>query len=464
MLNRKELQMSLESMRNEFFEAVNKNNRKMQEHMAKEILRLEVILQEEQVKKHMLDLEKKISNEVILTLVPEEVYKQASLEKSFKKKLTEIYNEGKGASNLSLTKIQKETILSGIRDRIGVTPNKEQIEFVNGFNKAQASKLIRLLKGISFYNQRLAVTQALNTLKHREDYAEILFEVNENIFKKEWFDLNNELLKISNELQPPTDAQVRKIVDVARYIETHNTLKYEFGIDVNQFEERPEGKLYYTFNWNALKEKVGKCFNKEDASNFIQTYYYITNMYEPRKLDKDQMNHLRGLYMQLGEYECTKTTYLSIINKDNYDLICKELESKVRYNKIADGEANMKYRQAIYEENNLVKRSKYVRETRSFVVASEQEEAKELCNFIFGIYSCVGQEVPDEMNKLLPYFIQRGSTIYATVEEQHYKEFRRMVFEQRQIIREVDPEFQWGALVANQPLHVLKALGLDMMM
>lgn len=464
MLNKRELQLSLESMRNEFFEAVSKNNRKMQEHMAKEILRLELVLQEEQVKKHMKELQEQVSSEVILNLVAEEVYKQGSLEKSFKKKLTEIYNEGKGASNQLLTDTQRKTILDGIRDRIGVIPDETQIKFISKLNRVQSSQLIRLLKGISFYNQRLKVTKALETLKDREDYAEIIFEVNENIFKKEWFDLNNELLIIADELQPPTDAQVRKIVDVSRYIETHNTLKSEFGIDVNEYEERPEGKLYYTFNWNALKEKVTKCFNKEEASNFIQTYYYVSNIYEPKKLDREQISHLRGLYMQLGEYECTKMTYLMTIQKDTYDIICQQLESRVRYNKIADGVGNMKYREAIYNENNLVKRSKYTRETRSNLLRQEQEEAKELCDFIFGIYSCVGQEVPDEMNRLLPYFIQSTEAKYASVEEQHYDEFRKMVFEQRNIIRKVDPDFNWGQYICNQPLHILKALGLDIMM
>ena len=116
------------------------------------------------------------------------------------------------------------------------------------------------------------------------------------------------------------------------------------------------------------------------------------------------------------------------------------------------------------KQNPLVKRSRYARETRSIILKQEQEEAKEMCDFIFGIYSCVGQEVPEEMNRLLPYFIQRGETIYANVEEQHYAEFRKLVFEQRQIIREVDPSFNWGAMIANQPMHILKALGLDMMM
>ena len=105
-------------------------------------------------------------------------------------------------------------------------------------------------------------------------------------------------MAMSYELQEPTDSQVRRIADVARYIETHETLKSEFGIDVRDFEYRPEDKLYYTFNWSALRETIKIKFNRESAFNFIQTYDYITNYYEGNKLDNTQMNTLKNLYIQ----------------------------------------------------------------------------------------------------------------------------------------------------------------------
>ena len=464
MLNRRELEMSLEGMRKEFVEALQKGNTRMQDLMAKEILRLEMILQEEQVKKELHKVKEQINIEISFNIEEEEVLRQVALEKSFSKKLKEIYAQKKDTSNTLLSERQAQTIMAGMRDRVGLEINAKQIEFIKSLNVNQASEIIRLLNGISFYNQRLQVTKALETLKDREDYGMIYLEVKNNIYRKEWFDMNNELLAMSRELQQPSDAQIRRIADVARYVETHNTLKTEFGIDVNDFEQRPEGKLYYVFNWNALKETIKEKINKEEASNFIQTYDYITNFYEGNKLDRDQINHLRGLYMQLGEYECTKMTYLMTITKQYFDTICKELESRIRYNKIAKNESNKKYREAMYTDNTLIKKSKHNRETRSIVVKKEQEEARELCNFVFGIYSCVGQSVPEEMDRILPYFVEGGETKYASVEEQHYSEFRRLVFEQRDLIREIDPEFNWGAYVCNQQTHVLKVLGLDMMM
>ena len=462
MKNRVELVKALEGMRKEFVEALQKGNTKMQDLMAKEILRLEMILQEEEVKKSIFEVKEKLNQDIVFEIETEVVFRQGALEKSFKKKLKELYLEKKDTSNNSLSERQAQTIMSGMRDRVGLDINAEQIAFINKLNINQASEIIRLLNGISFYNQRLQVTKALETLKDREDYGMILLEVKNNIHRKEWFDMNSELITMSRELQEPTEAQIRKIADVARYIETHKTLIMDFDIDVNEFEQRPDGKLYYTFNWNALKSEIKEKFNRESASNFIQTYDYITNFYEGNKLDKDQITHLRNLYMQLGEYECTKMTYLMTITKQYYDTITKELESKVRYNKIANNESNKKYREAIYTDNNLVKRNAKSREVRSISVKKEQQEARELCNFVFGIYSCIGQSVPEEMDRILPYFVEGGECKYAGVEEQHYGEFRRLVFEQRELIKEIDPHFQWGAFVCNQPTHILKALGLDM--
>ena len=354
--------------------------------------------------------------------------------------------------------------MAGLRDRIGMDIDAKQISFINNLNANQASDIIKVLSGISFYNQRLMISEALESLKHRDDFDMILDEVKRNIHRREWFELNKDLLAMSYELQEPTDSQVRRIVDVARYIETHETLLSEFGINVQDFEYRPEDKLYYTFNYNLLKEVVKAKFNRESAHNFIQTYDYITNYYEGNKLDNTQMNTLRNLYIQLGEYECTRLTYLTTIGVNNFEYICRDLESRVRLNKIANNKSTQRFRKAIMEDNTLVKFSaRESREVRSLVLKEEQQQARELTNFVFNLYSCVGQEVPEEMSGILPYFVQGGEVKYALVEEQHYAEFRQMVFEQRDVIREVNPTFMWGSFIASQPTHILQVLGLDML-
>ena len=463
MLNTVELRKSIESMKREYAEAVLKGNNIFAKKMIDEIVRLEVITSEENIKKNLDMLEQSKNAEIEFDMMEEESLCQEEIERKFSNQLGKIYQQKKNSTNVLLTETQKKTIIAGITDRIGMDINDKQMEFINNLNKNQASGIIRLLSGISFYNQRAMLTKSIEILKNREDFAMILHEIKLNIHQKAWFDANEDLLRMSRELQEPTEAQVRRIADVAKYTETHYTLKNEFGIDVEDFEYRPEGKLYYIFNWRALNEEIKNKFNRESASNFIQTYDYISNIHEGTRLDKDQMQDLKVRYIQLGEYEKTRMTYLMTITKDYYDYIIKDLDERVRLNKIAQNLKDSRVREAM-KQNPLIKKSKYARETRSIVLKQEQEEAKEMCDFIFGIYSCVGQEVPEEMNKLLPYFIQRGETVYANVEEQHYAEFRKLVFEQRQIIREVDPSFNWGAMIANQPLHILKALGLDIMM
>ena len=463
MLNTVELRKSIESMKREYAEAVLKGNNIFAKKMIDEIVRLEVITSEENIKKNLEMIEESKNAEIEFDMMEEESLCQEEIERKFSNQLGKIYQQKKNSTNVLLTETQKKTIIAGITDRIGMDINDKQMEFINNLNKNQASGIIRLLSGISFYNQRAMLTKSIEILKNREDFAMILHEIKLNIHQKAWFDANEDLLRMSRELQEPTDAQVRRIADVAKYTETHYTLKNEFGIDVEDFEYRPEGKLYYIFNWRALNEEIKNKFNRESASNFIQTYDYISNIHEGTRLDKDQMQDLKVRYIQLGEYEKTRMTYLMTITKDYYDYIIKDLDERVRLNKIAQNLKDSRVREAM-KQNPLIKKSKYARETRSIVLKQEQEEAKEMCDFIYNIYAVIGQDIPEEMNRLLPYFIQRGETVYANVEEQHYAEFRRLVFEQRQLIKEIDPTYKWGAMIADQPMHILKALGLDMMM
>lgn len=462
MLNRRELELVLENLKAEYMEALERGNKRIQNNIVNQILNLEVTLKEDEFKNNMREV--KLSEEVEFVFDETEAFRQQAILNSFRKKLKELYKKYYNTTTAQISTRQAETIMAGLRDRVGMDIDAKQIEFINNLNANQASEIIKVLSGISFYNQRLMLSEALETLKYRDDFALILEEVKNNIHKREWFEHNKDLMAMSYELQEPTDSQVRRIADVSRYIETHETLKSEFGIDVRDFEYRAEDKLYYTFNWSSLREAIKVKFNRESAFNFIQTYDYITNYYEGNKLDNTQMNTLKNLYIQLGEYECTRLSYLCTIPNQNFEMLCRELESRVRLNKIANNKSTQRFRQAIMEDNTLVKFSaRESREVRSLVLKEEQQQARELTNFIFNIYSCVGQEVPEEMSGILPFFIQAGEVKYSLVEEQHYLEFRRMVFEQRDIIKEVNKDFNWGAFICNQPTHILKVLGLDML-
>ena len=463
MMNRRELELVLENLKAEYMEALERGNKRIQNNIVNQILNLEVTLKEDEFKNNMREV--KINEEVEFVFDETEAFRQQAILNSFRKKLKELYKKYHNTTTAQISTRQAETIMAGLRDRVGMDIDAKQIEFINNLNANQASEIIKVLSGISFYNQRVMLSEALETLKYRDDFALILEEVKNNIHKREWFEHNKDLMAMSYELQEPTDSQVRRIADVSRYIETHETLKSEFGIDVRDFEYRAEDKLYYTFNWSSLREAIKVKFNRESAFNFIQTYDYITNYYEGNKLDNTQMNTLKNLYIQLGEYECTRLSYLCTIPTQNFEMLCRELESRVRLNKIANNKSTQRFRQAIMEDNTLVKFSaRESREVRSLVLKEEQQQARELTNFIFNIYSCVGQEVPEEMSGILPYFVQGGEVKYALVEEQHYAEFRKMVFEQRAVIKEVNPGFNWGAFIANQPEHILRVLGLDMLM
>lgn len=465
MKNRKQLEIMLGNYRKEFFEAVDKGNKYMQDYCAQEILRLELVLQEEKEKNQIKDIKVNALKDIEFEMEEEEIINQNNLEKAFSEELKKIVHKYEGTSNTKVTAKQAETIRNGMRDRVGLDLNKAQIEFVNNLNQVQASNIIRLLAGISFKQQRLMITLACNTIKTEKPdiYEKLYIEVKNNIYKKVWFDMNKELIYIADDLTPATDAQVRKIADLAKYPETRYTLLNDFNIDVDKFEERTDAG-YFIFNFTKLKIEVAEKFNKQNAYNFIQTWGYISNFYEGNKLDQTQLNHLRSLYTQLGDYDKTKLTYLSTITKNNYDKIALDLEEKVDRNKVANSLASKELMrelfQDVYGSGNTVYKSTIV----GTKLTNEQQQAKDFVSFIHQLYSCIGQEVPAEMQELMPYFVEGGEIKYAVIEENEYARFRKMVFEQREVIKEIDPQFNWGYFICKQPTHILVALGLDMML
>ena len=476
MKNINEIVLTIRDLKMEFAEACEKSvgltgkalerNENYRNKLVNEMLRLESIAREEverqgkeRVNISKVNIEFEIAEE-------DTAIKQDSIVSSFRKTMKKVYNEQLNTSNKEISERQRETILSGLRDRIGIDVDQQVMAFVNKFNYNQANELIKILRGVSFFGERLLVTNAVKTLSHREDYEEILQEVTKNIHKKAWMDANKDLINIANELQAPTEPQIRKIANVAKYPETAEALK-EFGIDVRDYEVRalsPSGDVqpFYTMNWNLLRKDIEDRMNRESASNFIQTYDYITNYYEGRNLESHERNHLRSLYIQLGDYECTRPSYLNTILKDQYDYVSSKLEEAVRLEKVLRNTEKSRFREAMLTDKTRVKRE--ARETRSVVLKTEQEQARDFTSFVFNIYAVIGQETPEEATRILPYFVEGGEIKYATVEEVHYQEFRKLVFEQREVIKQVNPSFNWGAFLCNQPTHILKALGLDMMM
>lgn len=474
MKNLNEIVFIIRDLKDEYAEAVERGmkltgkakemNERHRNNIINEILRYESVVKEYHETKARETIDATQIETVFDVVEEDKPLRQDTIVKSFKKELKRILNEYENTSNKAVSENQRQTILSGFRDRIGLEVDQELMGFVNRFNFNQASELIKIMRGISFYNQRVLVTNAVKTLKHREDYEVLLAETCKFIHKREWFEVNKDIFALANELQAPTEAQVRRIANVSKYPETAMALK-DYGIDVMDYEHRVvkdgEEKMYYTMNWELLKKDIEAKFNRESASNFIQTYDYITNFYEGRNLDTQQRNHLRQLYIQLGEMDKTRPSHLNTILKEQYEIISARLEEAVRLEKAIRNTSKSKVREAML--NDKTRTMRVARETRSAVVKEEQEMARDFTSFVFNIYAVIGQEVPDEARDILPYFIAGGEIKYALVEEQHYGAFRKLVFEQRDVIKQVNPNFNWGAYLFNQPTHILVALGLDMM-
>lgn len=439
----------------ELFESILKDNVKMQAICVEQIIKLEQDKLEEEVRVK----NEQINSELIsFELATDKSINEDKIVASFGKKLKEIYKDTRFISDVIASDRQRMTIFDGLRDRVGMTLDKRQISFINGLNTKQASEVIRLLKGISFLNQRQQLTEVVKGMRDNEKFAEILGEVKKNIHKREWFELNKDLINAGADLVPPTEAQVKMIAGLAQFVETHETLKSTFNIDVRDYEVREYGKSYYSFNKSKLMADIEEEFSKEDAHNFLQTYEYLRSLYAGKTLDQEQKMHIRKLYIQLGEVELTRPSHINTIPSDLYDYMVQQLEHAVRIEMVAKNNTKSDFR----NQYNKMHTKREAREVRSIVTSAEQEQAKELQDFVHSMYSIVGELMGEDCQEFMPYFIQSGEVKYALVEEQHKQAFRKWFLERKQIIQELNKDFKFGAFVMNQPNHIIELIMGDM--
>lgn len=401
-----------------------------------------------------------LSKNIVIDFEQEEieVIGQIELVGAFKIKLKELVKKYNNTTVKEATPRQKEMIRNGMRDKVGMELNAEQIAFINKLNVNQASQIIRVLSSISWYNQRQALSDVLKRFEERDDYAVIVKRVKDNIWKAEYFDMNKNLINAISEMEKPTDAQVRRIANLAVYPETTYTLEKDFNILVDEYETMTD-KGYYVFNWAKLKNDIASRMTKSDCYNFIQTYDYITNYYASQELDNVELKEIKSNYIRLGEIECTRLTYLKTIQKRDYTRIVSDQEKRIRANQIANNLDKDVLRE-LYQLGDVDRNINMLNLKEQRIELTEEEKTiKDLVNFTFSLYACIGQEVPEEMTGILPYFVDKDKC--ANVSENNLEEYRNLVFTQREVIKEVDPNFNWAYFICSQSNEVLKILGLD---
>ena len=122
-------------------------NLKIRNSLINEILRLESITREEVNRRKDEVLNKKVEDAENLVMEgdTEEVFGQEKLERAFLRKLDEIKVKFNGASLKLITDTQRQTILSGMKDRIGIVVGQDIIKDIVKFNYEQASQVIKVL-------------------------------------------------------------------------------------------------------------------------------------------------------------------------------------------------------------------------------------------------------------------------------------------------------------------------------
>ena len=162
MLNTVELRKSIESMKREYAEAVLKGNNIFAKKMIDEIVRLEVITSEENIKKNLEMIEESKNAEIEFDMMEEESLCQEEIERKFSNQLGKIYQQKKNSTNVLLTETQKKTIIAGITDRIGMDINDKQMELYNDINIDKKISILNEIKSLyekkSFNSDRVSIS------------------------------------------------------------------------------------------------------------------------------------------------------------------------------------------------------------------------------------------------------------------------------------------------------------------
>ena len=129
MMNRRELEKMLQHLKAEYMEALERGNERIQNNIVNQILNLEVTLKEDEFKNNMKEV--KVDDEVDFVFDETEAFRQKVIVKSFSNKLKELYKKYHNTTTAQVSVRQAETIMAGIRDRVGMDIFAKQIECIN---------------------------------------------------------------------------------------------------------------------------------------------------------------------------------------------------------------------------------------------------------------------------------------------------------------------------------------------
>ena len=132
MLNRRELERTLKTLKGEYVKALKEDNKKVQNNIINQILNLEVTLREEKFKNSAKNIN--LNEEIEFQFEQEEAIRQKAIVKSFTKKLKELVKKNHNTTNALISQRQAETIMAGLRDRIGIGIDANQMNFINNLN------------------------------------------------------------------------------------------------------------------------------------------------------------------------------------------------------------------------------------------------------------------------------------------------------------------------------------------
>lgn len=320
--------------------------------------------------------------------------------------------------------------------------DRDIMNFARNLTSRQASSLIEKLRKVSYYNQRLQLSQYIKELVKSNPGLknELAKAYKEHRVTLKWFEENPQFNFVGAEMLPPSENQLNLVLSMLKVFDVQVALK-EREINIDDFitlstPTKKSSARRWLFDKEGLKNKICEVFNKEDISSFIRRY---EGTLQRNFIDQEQQQHLKKLYYQLGMIEQTNPYLIKGIEKKDYNRIVMELEKQVKLNRGADAEAQ--WDKSFFNKRTTASKRTVARKAIDWT--REEELTSELWSLASKVFALCGERVPQEINNLIYYNEKFGGiSNYAPLQtDKEVNEFRTRIMEQIKILNKIDKQY-----------------------
>lgn len=401
-------------------------------------------------------MENIVNREVIIIEVEEEITSFEGytplMEEGMKKRLLNTIKSVKSMDFINdreITENQKISILNSLDKKFNINDrkNQEHSYFMNlcrSLTGRQVSELMDKIKKVSYYNQRVKLSQLTEELirKNPTMKSKLIETYKFNRLTLKWFEENPQFDFVGAEMLPPSENQLNLVLSMLKVFDVQVALK-EREINIDDFitlssPTKKSSVKKWLFDKEGLKNRICEVFNKEDISSFIRRY---EGTLQRNFIDQEQQQHLKRLYYKLGMMEQTNPYLIKGIEKKDYNKIVTELEKLEKTTRLADSNANYSWSNSFFNKRTTAPKRKVAR--KSIDWTKEEQLTSELWAFANKVFALCGEKVPQEINNLIYYNEKFGGVSdYAPLQtDREVEAFRSAILEQIKILNSIDRQY-----------------------